>query len=352
MVFEEIVFVLLALSIGIMYGIIAQREQFCFSGGIKDIVLFRHTRRTASLIVAIATAIISTQTVVYLFDINLLQSRYFININYLFVVLGGIMFGYGMMISDGCSSRHLIKLAQGDKESLYILISLGVFAFITYTLFSLFNEEIFSNGVVFITNATKVVQLPIILVLFILLFFLYKNLKKYSNIFQAWDGFLIGLLIAFAWFSTSYLLDILFIDITNQALSFVYPLGKSFEFLISGFESKIIIFSVMVMVGVILGAFISSKFNKKYSSHISCDSSHQNSPKLLEKLIGGAFMGIGGVLAVGCTVGQGLSGVSTLSLASFLAIGSIYISAYFTAISMKKRDALIACFIFDFKEDK
>jgi len=61
-------------------------------------------------------------------------------------------------------------------------------------------------------------------------------------------------------------------------------------------------------------------------------------------------MGIGGILAIGCTVGQGLSGVSTLSFASFVAITSIYISGYLTALYMKKNNSLVACFFFDFKE--
>jgi uncharacterized membrane protein YedE/YeeE len=186
---EEIVFIILALTIGITYGVLAQREQFCFSGGIKDLILFKHTRRTASLIIAITTAIISTQIVAYFFDIDLLQSRYYVNINYLFIIIGSLMFGYGMMISDGCSSRHLIKFAQGDRESFYILLSLGLFAFITYTLFTTYSEEIYSNGLVFITNASEVMQLPIIAVAAILLFLLYKSLNKCSNIFQTWDGF-------------------------------------------------------------------------------------------------------------------------------------------------------------------
>jgi uncharacterized membrane protein YedE/YeeE len=349
---EEIVFIILALTIGITYGVLAQREQFCFSGGIKDLILFKHTRRTASLIIAITTAIISTQIVAYFFDIDLLQSRYYVNINYLFIIIGSLMFGYGMMISDGCSSRHLIKFAQGDRESFYILLSLGLFAFITYTLFTTYSEEIYSNGLVFITNASEVMQLPIIAVAAILLFLLYKSLNKCSNIFQTWDGFFIGLLIAFSWFSTSYIADLLFVDVNTQALSFVYPIGKSVEFFATFFESKVLTFAMLTMVGVVIGAFISSKFNKKYASHISCDHSHQNPPKLPEKLLGGAFMGIGGVLAVGCTVGQGLSGVSTLSLASFLAIASIYVSAYITALYMKKKNALIACFVFDFEDKK
>lgn len=349
---EEILFSLISLSIGIAYGVIAQREQFCFSGGIKDLILFKHTRRTASLIIAITTAIIFTQIFSQMYNVDLTQSRYYLNINYLFIIVGGAMFGFGMMISDGCSSRHLIKFAQGDMDSLHILISLGVFSFLTYTILVNFSTDIYTNEIIAFTQIQKTLQIPIYIMGAILLFLLYKSLKKCRNIFQTWDGFLIGLLITIGWYVTTIVADDFFLMQSKQSLSFVYPLGKVVEYVLSGFSVNILLFSVLAMVGVVVGAFISSKFNKKYSSKLMCDNSQQNPPKLFEKIVGGAFMGIGGILAIGCTVGQGLSGLSTLSFASLLAIGSIYISAYITALYMKKKNALIACFVFDFEEKK
>jgi uncharacterized membrane protein YedE/YeeE len=340
---ENIIFTLLSILIGFIYGFIAQRKQFCFSGGIKDLILFKHTRRTASLIVAITTAIISTQFISYIYEIDLTNTRYFININYLFIVIGGVMFGYGMMISDGCSSRHLIKLAQKEKDSFFILLALGISSYLTYSfLIGYLNKlEIFS-----IFSIKNSFEVPYYLIGSILLYLLYISLKKCINILQCWDGFLIGLLISFVWFSTTILSQYLFLDISAQSLSFVYPLGKIIQTI---FDKSYIIFSVWIVLGVIFGAFISSLFNPLYSKKLQCDNSYQNPPTLIKKIFGGIMMGIGGILTVGCTVGQGLSGISTLSFASFLAILSIYISAYFTAKQMHKKNALIACFVFDFK---
>jgi len=346
---ETTIFNLIAIFIGILYGIIAQRKQFCFSGGIKDLILFKHTRRTASLIVAITTAIFSTQILSYIYDINLIQTRYYININYLFIILGGAMFGYGMMISDGCSSRHLIKFAQKDKESLYILLTLGIFSYITYSLLSYYSNQLNTYSIITFLKVNHSFTVPYFIVAVILLYLLYKSLNKCVNILQCWDGFLIGLIISFVWFYTSIIANDLFLDIPSQSLSFVYPLGKIIQTFQSGFEQSNLIFSVWIVFGVIIGAFISSLTNPTYSKKLQCDNSQQNPPKLSKKIFGGAMMGIGGILAVGCTVGQGLSGVSTLSFASFLAIGSIYISAYITAKKMQKNNSLIACFIFDFK---
>lgn len=341
-----------SLLVGFLYGFIAQREQFCFSGGIKDFVLFKQTKRTASLLVAMIVAIVVTQYSASKFEFDLLDTRYFTNVNYLFLVLGGAMFGFGMMISDGCSSRHLIKTVQGDKDSFFVLISLAVFSFLTYTFLGQFNELIYQNSLVQLFQTESSFPLNSYLVLPILALALYFSLKNLKNILETWDGFLIGLVIATAWIVTYYFINELFLDETLQSLSFVYPLGKVVEYGYTKFESNIFIFPVLTMIGVLVGAFISSLFNKKYSKKQMCDTSNLNPPKLWHKMVGGALMGIGGMFAIGCTVGQGLSGISTLSFASFVAIISIYVSGYITALYMKKKNSLIACFYFDFKEQK
>jgi len=352
---EQTLFSIITLVLGFIYGFVAQQKQFCFSGSIKDIILFRHTRRTASLIVAIATAIFSTQALGFIFEIDYSSTKYFININYLFIILGGALFGYGMMISDGCSSRHLIKFAQGDFDSFYILTSLGIFSYLTYTFIGTNFEAIYENTFIESTMADSVFEIPLFIMAPILFYLLYKSLVNCMNFFQVLDGVIIGLLIAITWYLTAIYAEELFLEISAQSLSFVYPLGKIGEYIFSFFNFEHLHFGVVAVFGIILGSFISSKLNTKYTKKQMCDTSQQNPPKLPMKLFGGACMGVGGILAVGCTVGQGLSGLSTLSFASFLAILSIYISAYFTAKRMHKNNALIACFVFDFtprKNDK
>lgn len=342
-------FLLSTLIFGFLYGFIAQREQFCFSGGIKDFILFGQTKRTASLIMAILTAILATQYFGYKLEIDFLDTRYFSNVNYLFIVVGGILFGYGMMVSDGCSSRHLIKLASRDMDSLFVLLALGIFSFITYTALATFNEIIYSSALVNYFQQIEATKISLYFIVTVLVLFLFKSLGKFKNILQAWDGILIGLLVAFGWALTSYFINEMFLEETLQSLSFVYPLGKVIEYGYSKFETTILIFPVIVMIGVLIGAFVSSLFNKKYSKKQMCDTTNQTPPKLWHKMAGGACMGIGGMLAIGCTVGQGLSGLSTLSFASLVAIVSIYLSAYITAKYLHKNNSLIACFYFDFK---
>lgn len=346
----EIFYIIVSLLIGFLYGIVAQREQFCFSGGIKDFILFKQTKRTASLIVSILTAILVTQYLSYKFEIDFFDTRYYSNVNYFVIFFGGLLFGYGMMVSDGCSSRHLIKLAQRDINSFFILLSIGIFAFLTYLFLANFNDIIYQNETIKFFTQDKAMSFSLYIIVFILILFLYKSLGNIKNIFQTWDGFLIGFIVGLAWITTSYFINEMFLDETLQGLSFIYPLRKIVEYAYSNFEINIFIFPVLIMFGILFGAFVSSLFNSKYTKQKMCHIKDQNPPKLWHKIIGGACMGIGGMLAMGCTVGQGLSGISTLSLASLVAIISIYFSAYITAIFMKRNNSLVACFYFDFKK--
>lgn len=107
-------------------------------------------------------------------------------------------------------------------------------------------------------------------------------------------------------------------------------------------------FGISIILGVLVGAFTMSKFNKRYS--FGCTSNIKRN-KLTYNMLGGAMMGIGGVLAIGCTVGQGLTGLSTLASASFVAITSIMVSGYITAIYFKRKDKLPMCFVFDWEDN-
>ena len=134
-----------ALIIGLIYGVIAQKTQFCFSGSIKDFVLSKSTRRLASVLVAMVSAIVLSQLASYLYEIDFNKSIYLqSSVNYFTIILGGVLFGIGMMKADGCSSRHLVKFAQGDLYSLVTLVTIAIFAYITAKgMFSYIGGELY-----------------------------------------------------------------------------------------------------------------------------------------------------------------------------------------------------------------
>ena len=343
---------ILGLFIGIAFGVIAQKNQFCFSGSIKDYILTKSTKRGASVIMAMIVAIISTTLMATHFQIDLTQSSYFkSNINYLAVITGGLLFGAGMMIADGCSSRSLVKYAQGDSNALITLIFIAIFAYATTKgiLYGVLDPFINNSFLIGISSKIQNFQMNIFVVLLILVSILLYLIKKIKRMFSLLDGVLVGLLVSISWFVTGYIgQESMEREIALAGISFVYPSAKTLE-LFTYYEVNELSFGVSMVCGVLAGTFIMSYFNKKYS--FGCTSA-QNINKVKYNMIGGALMGTGGIMAIGCTVGQGLTGLSTLAFSSVLAIISIFISGVITAKILNKYNKLPMCFIFEWEDEK
>ncbi len=343
---------ILGLFIGIAFGVIAQKNQFCFSGSIKDYILTKSTKRAASVVMAMIVAIVSTTIMANHFELDLTQTNYFkSNINYFAIIFGGLLFGAGMMIADGCSSRSLVKFAQGDTNALVTLIFIGIFAYATTKglLFGILNPFINNETLIKWSSLIENTQMNIYIVVGILTLILLYLVKKVKRIFTLIDGVLIGLLVSIAWYVTGVMgAESMERTIDLSSITFVYPIGRTLEFF-SYYEVNELSFAITIIIGVLIGTFSMSFLNRKYS--FGC-TANQNMNKVKYNMIGGSLMGVGGVLAIGCTVGQGLTGFSTLAFASLLAILSIFISGYITAVILGKKDKLPMCFIFEWNDDK
>ena len=341
-----------AFILGLLFGAIAQKNQFCFSGSIKDYILTNSTKRAASVVMAIIVAILSTYFVSNINEIDLSESIYLKeNVNYFAIILGGVLFGIGMMIADGCSSRHLVKFAQGDAYSLVTLVFIAIFAFATTRGFVNEYITLITKNEMLLSLSSNISNSPlnIFIVVVPLFIFLWILTKSFSRILSLKDGVLMGLLVAAGWYMTGVIgVESIEREINLTSVTFVYPTAQTLEFF-SFFQVTELSFGVSVILGVVSGAFIMSKFNRKYS--FGCTSNLQHS-KVKYNMIGGALMGVGGVLAIGCTVGQGLTGISTLAFASVLAILSIMISGFLTAKYLGKQDKLPMCFIFEWDDKK
>ena len=343
---------ILGFILGLALGAVGQRNQFCFSGSIKDYILTKSTKRGASVILAMIVAIISTALVSNYFEIDLTESNYYReNINYFSIALGGAIFGIGMMLADGCSNRHLIKFAQGDINSLIVIVFTGIFAFATAKGFlNGFFAPITTNETLLqwssiIGNATMNIYVVVGVLLAILAFIV----KKVNRLLSLWDGVLFGLFVAAAWYITGVFgAESIERIVDLEALSFVYPSGRTIE-LFMYYDAFYLVFPICLVLGVIIGAYLMSRINKRYS--FGCTAA-KGQKKVQYNMIGGALMGTGGVLSIGCTVGQGLSGLSTLAFASLVAIVSIFISATITARILNKKDELPMCFIFEWKDNR
>ena len=182
-------------------------------------------------------------------------------------------------------------------------------------------------------------------ILVLILLLLVKNVKR---ILTLWDGVLVGLLIAAAWSVTGVIGEESMERVINlSGVTFVYPTAKSLE-LFMLYEVSELTFSISLVIGVLLGAFAMSKFNRRYS--FGCTAA-KGENRVKNNMIGGALMGTGGILSIGCTVGQGLTGLSTLAFSSFIAILSIFVAGAITAVILNKKNQLPMCFIFEWNDD-
>lgn len=345
----------IALLIGIIFGAVAQKTQFCFSGSIKDYLLFSSTRRASSVIMAMIVAILGTYILGEYFEVKFSEALWRKDeINYFSIMIGGTLFGAGMVIADGCSSRHLVKFAQGDNKSLITLLFIAIFAYASMK--GILNPLVcvLSRNETFLSLSSLLNNdaLPIVLVLSILLIILALLVRRLKRVFLLFDGVIVGLLVTFGWYITwifseaSLEADTRYVPFTS--LTFVGPSARTLE-LFTHYKTMNVDFGVMLLLGVLVGAFVMSRFNKKYS--FGCVSNLEMHT-LKNNMIGGALMGVGGVLALGCTVGQGLTGLSTLAVASFVAILSIAISGYLMALYLNKKKQLPMCFTFEWGDER
>jgi len=342
-----------AFVVGLMFGAIGQKTQFCFSGSIKDYLLTSSTKRASSVVMAMIIAIGLSGFVSSYYGLDFTTSAYFrSNINYVAIIFGGILFGIGMMISDGCSSRHLIKSAQGDTHSFVTLLFIAIFAYGTTKgiLSGLFLPIVNNQSLLALSQLVPNFQINIYLllgILVVLLLFLLGG--KIARITKLYDGMIIGSLVALMWYLTGVIgSESMERTIPFGSLAFVYPTATSLDIFMN-YQLVELKHGAILVVGVFVGAFLMSWVNPKYS--FGCTSNIKGS-KLKYRMLGGALMGTGGVLALGCTVGQGLSGLSSLAFSSFLAIVSILTSGYLTALVLKKYEKLPMCFIFEWDDGK
>ncbi len=316
-----------ALMVGFVFGAISQHIQFCFR---RSIVGDQSERKAARGIwfSALASAIIGTQVLVS-FDIISFDSHRFFEAKLpLFAIaIGGLMFGTGMVLTKGCISRLIVLAGTGNMRALIVCIIFSISAHAT--LKGIFAPLRVWAGSFTIDMGEKVgffnliggAPLWTVLIISFTFLLIYKSGAKSSHIILA---ILIGLLIPLSWAGTGFILFDDFDPIPLQSLSFTSP---SADLLFWAIASTSIPagFGVGLIGGVILGSALTSiiKHDFKWQSF--------ESPQQTRRyLLGAVLMGVGGVLAGGCTVGAGLAGIPTLSFAAFFALGFIAIGALAT----------------------
>jgi hypothetical protein len=358
-----------AFALAFIIGAIASRSNFCTMGSVSDWVNMGDRSRLRSWFLAMAVAIIGVAVMDYmgLVDMSLTTNNatsnppYRVaNVVWLRYIVGGFIFGIGMTLGSGCGSKTLLRLGGGNFKSLVVLICIGIaastmmFTSIDYTLFlqwmtplatdmSLHNIPDQSLGTIVgsLSGAEDMSLMnPIMggIVALLMLVWIFKSKDFRGNVELIAAGLVIGGAIATAWYITAgemgqtYLSDLEFADtrpyaVGAQSFTFISPPAHAYQYIEQGFNKNYLSFGLVALLGVVIGSFVYSIVSRNF--RVEWFSSMKD---FITHVIGGLLMGIGGILGMGCTIGQGITGVSTLAIGSYITLGSIIFGS---ALTMK-----------------
>ena len=359
-------------------GVVATKTNFCTMGAVSDLVNIGDSGRIRAWFLAIAVAMIGV-TIIESMDIisaDITRPPYRgSNFAWLEYILGGIMFGIGMTLGSGCGNKTLIRIGGGNLKSIILFAVIAVCAYFMVNPFPGSDKTIYSVIFYNWTSATNISlsgqqdlgsmlasvfsadigSMRLILGLLIgtaILALVFRSADFRSTKNNILAGIVIGLCVVGAWYVSGGMANIE-VDgesyswtgyasddnwsmleeenrpdaIAVQSYTFINPIGETLRYAISGFDNNTFTFGLAALFGVIAGSLFWSVISRSFRIEWFV-----NGKDFVTHIIGGILMGIGGVLALGCTIGQGITGVSTLAVGSMLALVSIIFGS---ALTMK-----------------
>lgn len=326
-----------AAVIGLIMGAVGQISGFCLMRGLHNAWTQRDSRKLRAFSLAMALALLVSQLLVVTTDLSLNNALYLqTSVSWFLLPIGAIIFGYGMVLANGCGARALVLLGQGNLRSFVVLLCVGLAAFMTLSgvlaPIRLWLEPLTTvrlpashlPGLLSLTGLDSSLALCICTILLAgsLAFWALKNKSFIASRADLISGVVVGLLVAAGWWVTGVLGNDFFTPTRLASLTFVAPIGESIQYLMisTGMAPT---FGIAVVGGILFGSFITAVLRGSFQWE------GFNSVQHMQKsALGGMLMGIGGALALGCSIGQGLTGFSTLSLTSLIAIAGIVFGAW------------------------
>ena len=341
----------LAFGLAFVFGAVANRMNFCTMGAITDVVHVGDWRRLRMWLLAIAVAIAGVAALDVAGQVDFGKTIYTApQVAWVSCLFGGFLFGFGMTLASGCGSKTLIRVGAGNLKSLVVLIVLAIAAYMTLKgLFAVWRVNLFdpfrfdtarfgaghsdlSSVIAALSGAGAGLRiaLPLAVAAAIALFVLTsRDFREARGMIVA--GVVIGAVIVGGWYVSGHLghvaedprtLEEAFIATNSgraESFSFVAPTAYLLELLMLwSDQSRIVTFGVAGVLGMLLGSFAVALATRtfRWEGFASIED-------LVNHMAGGVLMGFGGVTALGCTIGQGLTGIATLALGSILALSGI-----------------------------
>lgn len=365
-------------AVALVMGAVVNKTNFCTMGAVSDLVNIGDSGRMRAWLLAMAVAILGVVALEGTGAVSLdgtMPPYRGASLPWLEYLLGGVLFGIGMTLASGCGNKCLVRIGGGNIKSVVVFAIIGVVAYFMVNPFPGTDQTLFSLVFYPWTNPTAVnlsssqdlgsltagmfdgdaALMRMILGLIVglaLVAFVFKSAAFRSSFDNILGGLVVGIAVLGAWYITAGLVSISsFGDSASwsgyvqewdflsdgssekpasvgvQSFTFINPMGETLGYAASGFTSNLVTFGVVAVFGVIAGsllwALLSRSFRWEWFSSWRDFGNHA---------IGAVLMGVGGVLAMGCTIGQAVTGASTLALGSFIAFGGIVLGS---ALTMK-----------------
>jgi len=337
-----------AFALAFVFGAVGNRTNFCTMGAVSDWMNLGDRSRMRMWVLAIAVAMLGANALHLAGLIDLSKSIYLAkNLTWLSHVVGGLAFGFGMVLASGCGSKTLIRIGGGNLKSLVVFIMIGISAYMTLRgLFAAFRVGVLEPFSLTLASsqdlpsllamltgmpqAVLTVVMPAGIALVLMAWAMADREFRTSFDLMA-GGVVTGLVVAGGWYVSGHVgylaenpetLEEAFVATSTgrmEAFSFVAPLAFTLEYLMLWTDkSRVLTFGIMSVAGVISGSAAYALFSGKFRWEGFRDAEDTSN-----HLVGGVLMGFGGITALGCTIGQGISGLSTLAAGSFITFAAI-----------------------------
>ena len=366
-----------AFAIALVMGVVVNKTNFCTMGAVSDFVNMGDTGRLRAWLLAIAVAVIGVSVLEYFGLVDAGDAFPPYRGGLVLVaenVIGGLMFGIGMTLASGCGNKCLIRIGGGNLKSIVVFAIIAVIAYFMVNPFPGSDKTLMSllfydwirpmsvnvgrsqdlGTLIFADNALLARLVIGLLIGAGILVFVMKSADFRGNKDNILGGLVVGLAVLGAWYVTSNITidadgetmklgqyyaqwDMLADSnegkpaagrpLAAQSFTFINPMGQSLGYLASGMQSKLLTFGVVAVAGVLLGSLLWALLSRSFRFEWFASGSD-----FVHHVIGAVLMGFGGVLAMGCTIGQAITGVSTLAIGSMLAFGAIFLGS---ALTMK-----------------
>jgi uncharacterized membrane protein YedE/YeeE len=340
-----------AFALAFVFGFVGNRTNFCTMGAVSDIVNMGDWNRMRMWLLAIAVAILGSSALELAGVLKLSNSIYpGPDFTWLSYVVGGLLFGIGMTLGSGCGSKTLIRVGGGNLKSLVVLVFMSIAAYMTLRgLFGAVRVGVLEPASVQLAGGQDLPSLfarwfgaerramEIVLALVVgggLAAFALAR-REFRQFDYLLGGIVVGLVIVGGWYVSGRLgyvqehpetLQEAWVATNTgrmESLSFVAPQAFLLELLMLWTDkSKIVTFGIASALGVIAGSLAYALVSKSFRLE-----SFRDASDMLRHIVGGILMGFGGIVALGCTIGQGITGFSTLALGSILTFAAIIAGA-------------------------